>query len=66
MFLTDGNGRQLKIRYNPSISAIHETILESKIETIGGKYPFFSRNQSVRYRDFQIGGLISLQMDEQR
>lgn len=57
--------RQLKVRYNPTVSAIHETILESKTDTIGGKYPFFSRNQSVRYRDFQIGGLISLQMDEQ-
>ena len=65
MFLTDGSGRQLKVRYNPTVSAIHETILESKTDTIGGKYPFFSRNQNVRYRDFQICGLISLQMDEQ-
>lgn len=65
MFLTDGGGRQLKVRFNPTINTIHETILEAKTDTIGGKYPFFSRNQSVRYRDFQIGGLISLQMDEQ-
>lgn len=66
IFLSDTSGRQLKVRLNPTISAIHETLLEQKVDTIGGRYPFFTRNGSVRYRDFQIGGLITLQVDEQR
>ena len=58
--------RQLKVRFNPTISAIHETLLEQKVDTIGGHYPIFNRNGAVRYRDFQIGGVVTLQMDEQR
>ena len=65
MFLYDGE-RQLKLRFNPSVSGIHYTILESKQDTIGGKYPIFFRNGNVKYRDFTINGLISFQMDEQR
>lgn len=65
IFLYDGE-RQLKIRFNPSVSGIHETIPESKQDTIGGKYPIFFRNGNVRYRDFTLNGLISFQMDENR
>ena len=65
VFLYDG-ARQLKVRFNPSVSGIHETILESKTDTIGGKYPFFFRNGDVKYRDFTLGGLVSFHMDEQR
>lgn len=63
MFLSDGK-RQLKIRFNPKVSSFKTTILESKIDTLGGKYPFFFRNGNVGYKEFPISGLISMLMDE--
>lgn len=58
MFLFDGD-KQLKIRFNPSMSNFKNTILESKTDTIGGKYPYIFRNGHVKYKEFDIGGLIS-------
>ena len=58
MFLFDGD-RQLKIRFNPSVSGIKNTILESKSDTIGGKYPYFFRNGHVNYKEFNISGLLT-------
>jgi len=58
MFLFDGT-RQLKIQYNPKVSSFKNDILESKIDTIGSKYPFFFRNGHVHYKEFPISGLIS-------
>ena len=63
MYLSDGK-RQLKIEYNPTVSSFKNTILEQKIDTIGGKYPFFFRNNQVRYKEIPISGLISYQMDK--
>lgn len=62
-FLYDGE-RQLKIRYNPKISSFKTTMLEAKVDTIGGKYPFIFRNGSVEYKEFPISGLITMLMDE--
>ena len=63
MFLYDGE-RQLRIRFNPQVSSYKTTILENKTETIGSKYPYFSRNGNVNYKEFPISGLISYLMDE--
>jgi hypothetical protein len=62
MFLSDGK-RQLRVQFNPKVSSFKTTLLESKIDTIGGKYPFFFRNGNVRYKEFPISGLISTLMD---
>ena len=62
MFLFDGE-RQLKIRYNPKVTSFKSTILESKIDTLGGKYPFVFRNGNVEYKEFPIAGLLSLISD---
>ena len=62
MFLADGN-KQLKIKFDPKVSNFKDTILESKVDTIGGQYPFFFRNGDVRYKEIPISGLISYQMD---
>ena len=43
IYLYDGQ-RQLKIEYNPKVTSIKENILESKTDTLGGKYPHFFRN----------------------
>jgi hypothetical protein len=65
MFLSDGK-RQLCLKYNPKVSSFKNTILESKMDTIGGRYPFFFRNGNVHYKEFPISGLISLMMDENK
>ena len=77
-YLTDGNGlpvdfedaflydgkRQLKIRYNPKVSSFKSTVLESKVDTIGGKYPFIFRNGNVEYKEFPISGLVTMLSDD--
>ena len=62
MFLFDGK-RQLKIKFNPKVSSFKDTILESKLDTIGGRYPFIFRNGRTKYKEFPISGLISYWMD---
>ena len=62
MFLWDGK-RQLKIRFNPKMSSFKIDRLESKMDTIGSRYPFFFRNGIVEYREFPIAGLISYLAD---
>lgn len=64
MFLGDEK-RQLKIKFNPKISSFKNTILEQKTDTIGGKYPFFFRNNQIKYKEIPISGLISYWMDEE-
>ena len=64
MFLYDGE-RQLKIRFNPGVSSFKNDILESKQDTLGGRYPFIFRNGNVNYKEFPITGLISYLMDDQ-
>ena len=62
MFLLSGN-KQLKIKFNPSISSFKRTIAETKIDTIGSQFPFFKRSGHMNYVQFPIGGFISTAMD---
>lgn len=63
-FLLGENGKQLNLKYDTTISSFKRTIKESRIETIGSKYPFVTRNANVDYREFPISGLITHFMDE--
>lgn len=63
MFLTTKD-RQLKIKFNPTVSSFKRTIQESRTDTIGSQYPFVRRNGYANYAQFPIGGLISFQIDE--
>lgn len=62
-FLYDGE-KQLRIRFDPKVSSFKNTVLESKVETIGSQHPYIIRNGNVNYKDFQISGLISYHTDE--
>lgn len=62
-FLYDGEC-QLKIKFNPQVSSFGRTILENKMDTIGSKYPFITRNGNVNYKELSISGLISYHMDD--
>ena len=57
------NDYQLRIRFNPQITNFKNNILESKVETLGSKYPFIFRNGNVSYKEFSISGLLSLNSD---
>ena len=63
IFLTTKN-KQLKIKFNPTVSSFKQTISETKIDTIGSRYPFIRRNGAINYAQFPITGLVSFQMDE--
>lgn len=63
MFLTTKD-RQLKIKFNPTVSSFKRTIQETRADTIGSQYPFVRRNGHMNYAQFPIGGLISFEMDE--
>ena len=64
IFLSDGE-RQLKVRFNPKVSSLKKNILESKVDTIGGKHPFITRNGNTEYFEFSVQGLISYHMDNE-
>lgn len=64
MFLTVKD-RQLKIKFNPTVSSFKRTIQESRADTLGSKYPYIRRNGYMNYVQFPIGGLISFFMDEE-
>ena len=64
IFLYDGE-RQLKVKYNPKITSFKNTLLETKTNTIGNKYPYTFRNGKVYYKEFPINGLISYFSDEE-
>ena len=65
MFLMDGE-RSLKIRFNPKVSSLKDTISESRVNTIGSQFPFITRNAHVYYKEFSISGLISHLMDDNK
>lgn len=60
----DDKYKQLNIRFNPQVTNFKHNISESKIDTIGGKYPIIRRNGNMDYRSFNISGTIAHQMDE--
>lgn len=58
------NGIQLKLAFNNRVSSFKQTHLESKIDAMGSKYPFITRNGITCYHEFGLSGLISYHMDE--
>ena len=63
IFLVGENGKQLRVRFNPTVSSIRTNIKESRVETIGSKYPFITRNGNVGYKEFPLTGTITHFMD---
>lgn len=59
-----GDEIQLNIKYNTQISSLSKIVQESKIETLGSKYPFIRKNGNIEYKEFSLSGLITLYMDE--
>lgn len=65
-YLVGENQQQLKLKFNNTIGGLSTTVLDSKMETIGSVYPFISRNAATKYQTFDINGMISFHMDENK
>lgn len=63
-YLLGENGQQLKLAFDNAMGNFKTMYSESKIDTIGGKFPFIVRNGNMKYRTFPVSGLISFNMDE--
>lgn len=59
----NADGKQLRIRYNPSIDNFSVKVAENLIQTIGSKYPYIKRNGNIGYRTFSLSGTITAFMD---
>lgn len=58
-----GNNKQLRIKFDPTISNLKRNFNESLQTTLGSKYPFVTRNGANNYQSFTLGGLITTYMD---
>lgn len=56
--------KQLKLQYDSRINSYKRTVTETKIETLGSRYPFVRRNSATNYKQFNLGGLISFHTDD--
>lgn len=54
---------QLRIRYNPKVTAFKRNITDAKIETIGSRYPYIRRSGMMDYYNIGISGLITMHDD---
>ena len=58
------DGVQLRLQFNQKINSFKHTVLTSKQDTLGDKYPHLVKNGNAYYAEFPISGLISLHMDQ--
>ena len=58
------DGVQLKLKFNNTMNTFKHTVLSSKQDTLGSKYPTIMRNGYAYYGEFPINGLISLHIDD--
>ena len=63
-YLLGKNNQQLKLAFNQQLNSFNITVNDGQYTTLGGKYPFITRNGNTRYRQFPVSGLISFNMDE--
>lgn len=61
-FLT-GEGTQLCVKFNPNISSMKVNVSDNTVNTIGGQYPYITRNGNMYYRTFSLSGTIAYEMD---
>lgn len=64
-YLVGENGEQLVLMFNTTISSIRRVTKETKVETIGGKYPYISKNANVGYKELSVSGTITQYQDPQ-
>lgn len=55
--------QQYNIKYNYSVTGLKPVVNRAKIDTLGGRYPKFAENAVLKYKQFNIKGLISAEAD---
>lgn len=63
MYLGDKD-KQIKLSFNSKVTSFKSTLFENKLDTLGGRYPFFFKNGDQNYKEFPISGLLSYHLDE--
>jgi hypothetical protein len=63
MFLGDKDFK-LKVKFDPTVDSFKKNIVESKTDTLGGKYPIIRRNGASNYQSFSISGLIAIEDED--
>lgn len=58
--------QQLRLSGNVQVRNFNKTTSDSITQTIGGKYPFYSRSGNMSYRVISLSALISLRLDPTR
>lgn len=58
------DNKQLKLKFDTKLSSFKHTVLASKQDTLGSRYPTILRNGNAYYAEFPISGLISFNMDD--
>lgn len=49
----------LRIAYNPELTGFKQNMVDQITTTIGGAYPFITRNGMQKHKTFTLGGLLS-------
>lgn len=57
------DAKVLKLQYDVNIANTAVNVGESKVDTIGSKYPYVTRNGNMYYHSFPLEGLITECMD---
>lgn len=58
--------QQLRVSGNVSVNNFNRVTSDQITQTIGGKYPFYSRAGAMNYRVLSLSGVISLRLDPTR
>lgn len=58
------DGLQLRLQYDSKVNSFKHTVLRSKQDTLGDKYPHLVSNGYAYYAEFPLTGLITLHMDQ--
>lgn len=65
VFLAADN-KQLKLKFDGKVTSYRHAITQSKIDTIGSRFPYITRNADTNYRQLSLTGLISFMQDENK
>ena len=64
IYLLGENCVQLKLKYNNDMTNFKINVSDGRVETIGGQFPFITRNGNTKYKTFPVNALISFNIDD--
>lgn len=57
------NDKQINLEFNFIISSLTPVVDRAKFDTLGGRYPKFTQNAMLKYKQFSFEGLISSEVE---